>query len=149
VLLVQSKKLTGFSNRKTVQFSELKQIEFMLTTHASTLRGMVEKAFKKAGITPRVGAEASSIQTLLRVVSEGQLSTLIPYSALSWSPILEILQWVPVEPSISRELSIAQCSFVTLSPATQCVKELIVKVCADLIRQKIWRCADIAFDVKA
>ena len=149
VLLVQSKKSTRFKKRKSVEFSELKDTDFMLTTRASTLRGMVDKAFKKARIAPRIRAEASSIQTLLTVVADGELSTLIPYSALSWYPVLEILHCVPVLPSITRELSIAQCATVTLSPAAQCVKELIAKVCAELIRKKVWLGADLAFNPKA
>ena len=149
VLLVQSKRSTRFKNKKSVTFGELKDTDFMLTTRASTLRGMVEKAFKKARIAPRISAEASSIQTLLTVVADGELSTLIPYSALSWHPVLKILHCVPVMPSITRELTVAQCASVTLSPAAQCVKELIAKVCAELIRKKVWLGADLAFDPKA
>jgi LysR family nitrogen assimilation transcriptional regulator len=149
ILLVQSKSSARFKSRKSIDFSELNDTDFMLTTRASTLRGMVEKAFKKARISPRISAEASSIQTLLTVVADGDLSTLIPYSALSWYPVLEILHWVPVKPSITRDLMVAQCASVSLSPATQCVKELIVQVCADLVRKKIWVGTDLLVDAPA
>jgi len=124
----------------------LKETDLILTTRASTLRGMVEKSFKKAKLAPRVSAEASSIQTLLTVVAEGEVSTLIPYSAFSWYPVLDILRWLPVQPNITRELSVAQCASVTLSPAAQCVKELIIRVCSDLVRQKVWLGAELAID---
>ncbi len=144
VLFVQSRKSTRFKNRRSIQVAELQDVALMLTTRASTLRGMVEKAFKKARVAPRVSAEASSIQTLLTVVADGELSTLIPYSALSWSPVLDILRWVPVQPRITRALSIAQCASVSLSPAAQCVKQLIVDVCTELVRRKVWLGAELA-----
>jgi LysR family nitrogen assimilation transcriptional regulator len=143
VFLVQSKKSTTFKNRQNIQFHELKKTDLILTTRASTLRGMVDKLFRKSKITPQIRAEASSIQTLLTVVADGELATLIPYSALSWYPVLKILQWLPIQPSITRELSVAQCASVTLSPAALCVKELIIEICAELVNKKIWLGAEL------
>ncbi len=144
VFLVQAAGSPLFLGRKSVNFAELSDVDLMLTTRASTLRGMVEKYLKKAKVNPRIKAEASSIQTLLTVVADSGVSTIIPYSALSWHPVQQVLRSLPILPSFERNLSVAHCTSAPLSPAAQCVRELIVKVCTRLVNEKIWLGASLS-----
>ncbi len=121
-----------------VRLADLAGTPMILTTRATTLRHVVDAAFAEAGVRPQVQAEASSIQTLLTVVAQGALATLIPFSALSWHAATRALAQRPVEPEVLRRASLAWSRTASLTQATECVRFVIVDVVREMVSSGRW-----------
>ena len=128
---------------ETVGIAELVDVPMILTTRATTLRHMVDAQFASLGITPRVMAEASSIQTLLTVVAQGRLGTFMPYSALAWPALSQMLEIKLLSPSLSRHATLAWSKTAALTEATRCVRALIFEVSRDLVADGRWKGATL------
>ena len=121
-----------------VMLADLAGTPMILTTRATTLRHVVDAAFHAAGVRPRVQAEASSIQTLLTVVAQGNLSTLIPFSALSGHAAMRALTHRPIAPQVLRRASLAWSRSAAMTEATQCVRAVIVDVVREMVASGQW-----------
>ena len=121
-----------------VKLADLEGLPMILTTRATTLRHVVDAAFNAAGVTPQVQAEASSIQTLLTVVAQGNLATLIPFSALSWHAATRVLTHRPLEPVVLRRACLAWSRSAAMTQATQCVRSVIVDVVREMVLSGRW-----------
>ncbi len=121
-----------------VMLTDLAGMPMILTTRATTLRHMVDAAFREVGVTPHVQAEASSIQTLLTVVAQGSLATLIPFSALSWHAATRVLTHRPIEPEVLRRASLAWSRSASMTQATKCVRAVIVDVVREMVASGRW-----------
>ena len=144
IYFVQSAKTKPRKAKTSVRLVDLADIPMILTTRATTLRQLIDSACSVNATKLQVRAEASSIQTLLTVVAEGSLSTLVPYSALSWHPATSALRLWPVSPTIARPVSLAWSRSSFMSPATECVRSTIIEVAKELISQGIWKGALLA-----
>jgi LysR family nitrogen assimilation transcriptional regulator len=144
IYFVQSAKTTSRKAKQAVRLADLTDFPMILTTRATTLRQLIDSACSVSATKLQVRAEASSIQTLLTVVAEGSLSTLVPYSALSWHPTTSALRLWPVSPTIARPVSLAWSRSSVMSPATECVRSAIIQVASELIHQGIWKGAFLA-----
>ena len=121
-----------------VKLADLEGLPMILTTRATTLRHVVDAAFNAAGVTPQVQAEASSIQTLLTVLAQGKLATLIPFSALSWHAATRVLTHRPLEPVVLRRACLAWSRSAAMTQATQCVRSVIVDVVREMVLSGRW-----------
>ncbi len=146
VCLVQAKGLPAPGRRTSVGLADLAGVPLILTTRATTLRQVVDAACVDANIELEVKAEASSIQTLLTVVAESALSTLVPQSAFSLQPAARALQFRPVLPVISRPVTLAWSRSRPMSQATECVRKAIFDVTADLLESGVWQSANLPAD---
>ncbi len=126
-----------------VSLAEIADTPMILTTRATTLRQLVDAAFDGAGIAPAVRAEASSIQTLLTVVAQGSLATLIPFSALSWHPATRPLERRLIAPGIYRRTTLAWSRSASLTPAAQAVRDAIAAVMVRLVEDGTWEGAQL------
>jgi len=121
-----------------VELRMLAGVPLMLTTHATTLRHLVDRAFAEAGITPIVKSQASSIQTLLLMVARGGAGTIVPRSALAWHSAADLLQAVLIEPALVRRATLAYSRLGYLSPAASCVRDLLSEVVTQLVASDAW-----------
>ena len=121
-----------------VKLADLEGLPMILTTRATTLRHVVDAAFNAAGVTPQVQAEASSTQTLLTVVAQGKLATLIPFSALSWHAATRVLTHRPLEPVVLRRAWLAWSRSAAMTQATQCVRAVVVDVVREMVLSGRW-----------
>jgi LysR family nitrogen assimilation transcriptional regulator len=131
------------AGHETVSIKQVADVPMILTTRATTLRHLLDFAFLEAGFKPKVLAEASSIQTLLTVVAQGGIGTLIPFSALSWHPATRSLQHHLVKPRIERAASLAWSRTAAMTEPTECVRDAIVNVVHLLIENGKWRGATL------
>jgi LysR family nitrogen assimilation transcriptional regulator len=144
IYFVQSKERIKPNEIFSVGLADLVNFPMILTTRATTLRQLIDSACALANTKLQVHAEASSIQTLLTVVAEGSLSTLVPYSALSWHPATSALRLWPVSPTIARPVSLAWSRSSSMSHATECVRSAIIDVASELIKCGTWKGALLA-----
>ncbi len=138
IYFVHERKSNPLSACKTVSTAQLAAIPMILTTRATTLRHLLDAAFLDAGFAPLVFAEASSIQTLLTVVAQGGIGTLIPFSALSWYPAVGSFQHHLVEPRIERIASLAWSRTASMTESTECVRDSIIEVTQALVQNGKW-----------
>jgi LysR family nitrogen assimilation transcriptional regulator len=146
---VQSRKNPVLDPKK-VEIRALAGIPLMLTTHATTLRHLVDRAFADAGVSPTVKAQASSIQTLLLMVAQGGAGTIVPRSALAWHSAAELLQATLINPPLIRRASLAYSRLGYLSPAATCVRGVIREVVESLVASEWWsRTSDLSSEAIA
>jgi LysR family nitrogen assimilation transcriptional regulator len=143
VYFVQANSSKRPTSRQTVQLSDLASTPMIFTTRATTLRQLLDSACDVARIQIKVQAEASSIQTLLTVVAQGELATLVPYSALSWLPTTRSLRLLPLKPHVIRTLSIACSRSANMSEAAKVVRQAIQDVASNLVANGQWRGATL------
>lgn len=123
---------------------QLADVPLMLTTHATTLRQLVDEAFAAAGVEPRIKAEASSVQTLLVMVAQGGAGTVVPHSALAWHAAARSLRHTELQPRVLRRAAIAHSRLNQLSPAAACVRTLVCSVVEELVQSRRWEGTQLA-----
>lgn len=114
------------------------RVPLMLTTHATTLRHIVDRAFAEAGVVPIVKAQASSIQTLLLMVAKGGAGTIVPRSALALHMEGDLLRANLIEPEMIRRANLAYSRLGYLSPAAACVRDLLREVANAVVGADDW-----------
>jgi LysR family nitrogen assimilation transcriptional regulator len=129
----------GNNTSAPVGIEELSGVPMILTTRATTLRHLVDQAFAEKGLVAQVVAEASSIQTLLTVVAQAELGTLIPFSALSWLPLRAGLDIRPLATPIWRPVSLAWSRNEAPTQATERIRAEIIEVVDRLVRSGTWK----------
>jgi LysR family nitrogen assimilation transcriptional regulator len=138
VYFVQANSSKRPTQRQSVQLTDLSNTPMIFTTRATTLRQILDSACDVAKVQINVQAEASSIQTLLTVVAQGELATLVPYSALSWMPTTRALRLLPLKPHVTRTLSMASSRSANTSAAVNAVRQTIQEVAASLDNKGVW-----------
>ncbi|MEM9176431.1 MAG: LysR substrate-binding domain-containing protein [Myxococcota bacterium] len=81
-VLVVSKR-HDFAGRKRIRLSELFETSLCLLTREYCTRHMIDDAFGKAGASPRIGLEMTSVEGCLRVADAGGPPTILPRLAVS------------------------------------------------------------------
>ena len=118
--------------------ASIARVPLMLTTHATTLRHLVDRAFTEAGVLPIVKAQASSIQTLLLMVAKGGAGTIVPRSALALHVAADLLRANIIEPRIIRRATLAYSRLGYLSPAAGCVRDVLREIADQVIGAEKW-----------
>ena len=136
---VQPRKTPLVRCGKTVSLHDLASVPLLLTTQATTLRRIVDHAFAEAGVAPIVKGEASSIQTMLALVTQGNTGTLVAGSALSWHGSSAWLQKTLVTPPIVRRASLAHSRLIPLSAASTYVRACVLEVVKKLVETGQWK----------
>lgn len=129
-----------------VNLSMLADVPLMLTTHATTLRHLVDRAFAEAGVVPVIKAQASSIQTLLLMVAQGAAGTIVPRSALASQASAQELQATIITPRLVRRATLAHSRLAYVSPAAMSVREVLREVVEELVASAEWDRPAIAAD---
>lgn len=146
VHFVQAKGQPAPAKRRSVGLADLAGVPLILTTRATTLRHLIDAACVEANVELEVKVEASSIQTLLTVVAESSLSTLVPHSALALHPAARALQFWPLLPVISRPVTLAWSRNRPMSHAADCVRKAIFDVTAELLDSGEWQSSTVSLD---
>lgn len=123
---------------KVFDLLTIARVPLMLTTHATTLRHLVDRAFAEVGVVPIVKAQASSIQTLLLMVAKGGAGTIVPRSALALHADGDLLCANQIEPEMIRRATLAYSRLGYLSPAAACVRDLLREVANNLTDTDNW-----------
>jgi LysR family nitrogen assimilation transcriptional regulator len=146
---VQPRKAALLRCGKTVSLQALGSVPLMLTTHATTLRRILDRAFAEAEVPPIIRGEASSIQTVLSMVAQGGAGTVVPHSALAWHASAQWLRQTVIEPRLVRRASVAHSRLNPLSPATACVRAVVRDVAEQLVQSRAWDGARMAAPLKS
>ena len=143
IYFVHTRRGDPFARHDSVSITQLTAIPMILTTRATTLRHLVDEAYAQAAVAPSVIAEASSIQTLLTVVAQGGIGTVVPYSALSFHPATRALARHLVTPRILRNASLAWSRTAAMTEPTQHLRDTVLDVTRSLVTSGTWEGATL------
>ena len=135
--LVKRRDLTPALGARQVGVAELAETPLVLPSHSNGLRALVDAAFSRHGLKPRVIAEIDSLTSLKAAAEEGLAATILPHSATGPAEALDVLDIV--EPFIERTIVLCTPGSAVDSGPVDAVKELMIDVVEDLVETGRWR----------
>lgn len=116
-----------------VKLADLRDIELFLPRPYNVVRKLVDAAFVRAGMVPRVVAEIESAFTLTAAIADGLGATILPASmAREVVASCGAWQFPVVDPVIEAPLALCQSDHLPLSEPAQAVKDILLELVADL-----------------
>ena len=116
-----------------VKLADLRDIELFLPRPYNVVRKLVDAAFVRAGMVPRVVAEIESAFTLTAAIADGLGATILPASmAREVVASCGAWQFPIVDPVIEAPLALCQSDHLPLSEPAQAVKDILLELVADL-----------------
>lgn len=140
-LFLISRRSTVFPNdlADSVPLAALGDVPLLLPSRIHLLRTLVDAAFAKAQIVPRVVAEIESMETLGAAITEGIGSTILPWSAASRMTDFKRLVLRRVkEPVIEATISMCVSDSIPLSDPAMAVHDILFRLVRDLIASGQW-----------
>jgi LysR family nitrogen assimilation transcriptional regulator len=116
-----------------VKLADLRDIELFLPRPYNVVRKLVDAAFVRAGMVPRVVAEIESAFTLTAAIADGLGATILPASmAREVVAACGAWQFQIVDPVIEAPLALCQSDHLPLSEPAQAVKSILLELVVDL-----------------
>ena len=116
-----------------VRLADLRDIELLLPRPYNVVRKLVDAAFVRAGMVPRVVAEIESAFTLTAAIADGLGSSILPAS-MAREVVTACGAWQVriVDPVIEAPLALCQSDHLPLSEPAQAVKDILLELVVDL-----------------
>lgn len=116
-----------------VKLADLGEIELFLPRPYNVVRKMVDAAFVRQGMTPRIVAEIESAFTLTAAIADGLGATILPASmAREVVAACGAWQFRIVEPVIEAPLALCLSDHLPLSEPAQAVKDIVLELVTEL-----------------
>lgn len=116
-----------------VRLADLRDIELFLPRPYNVVRKLVDAAFTRLGMAPRIAAEIESAFTLTAAIADGLGATVLPASmAREVSASCGAWQFQIVDPVIEAPLALCQSDHLPLSEPAQAVKDILLELVGDL-----------------
>ena len=112
----------GAAPDSPLPFIDLKRFSndtFALMFPNSTMRGIIDPAFKAAGFKPKILIETGMNHALIKLATTGLCCTILPHSRALCSPDRSGLAWFRLSPSLSWTTYIAYRKNTHLSEASR------------------------------
>lgn len=116
------------SRKRYITLNELSRHPLILTSHDSSVRQIVERAFEHARLAAHVAQEATYMTTAIGMVRAGLGVAVLPESALVGDAGEGIRAVAIRTPMLRREISILTSAGRSLSPAAQKLIEVLRRV---------------------
>ena len=112
------------SMNSSLSLEELAQYRLVLPTRPDLVRASADRAFKEAGLSPKVVAEVDGYSSLLSIVRAGMGATILPKGDLTELGD-EMAEPVLIEPALHMTVSIASAQEKPLSYAAGEVRKVL------------------------
>jgi LysR family transcriptional regulator, nitrogen assimilation regulatory protein len=109
----------------SISFDKLATLPLILPSHPNVVRGLLDRSFAAAGVSPNVVAEADVLSGIISVVSTGMGSTVLPKGDLSDIPGEQIA--LSIEPPLFLTASIISSGDFPLTYAGEAVRNVLIK----------------------
>src|ERR1700733_9183567 len=120
VLLADRKTALGSS----LTWEQAAQLPLCLLTGKMRNRQVIEAAFRRAGVQPKVILETDSLFSLYAHVSESGLFSVVPHSLLNFFDLKNRVQARPLLPQLTRAIGLIARNQPSLAPITGAVWEI-------------------------
>jgi LysR family transcriptional regulator, nitrogen assimilation regulatory protein len=118
---------SGTKPKSSVSLEQLASLPLVIPSTANILRGVVDRAFADAGLTPNVVAEADVLSSLLATVKTGIGATIIPKGDLVDVGQYELAPPMLIEPPIFLTASIISSGDFPLTHAGEAVRKVLAQ----------------------
>jgi LysR family transcriptional regulator, nitrogen assimilation regulatory protein len=116
-----------------IVLSALRETELLLPGRTHFLRQLIEKAFERVGVRPRVAAEIESVATLREAIAAGLGATILPWAVAntftgSRAPVVRRV----VEPTIQATVSLCVPDQNQMSDSALAVADILAQLVREL-----------------
>jgi DNA-binding transcriptional LysR family regulator len=114
--------------RQSLNWDEVAELPLCLLTANMQTRRIIDAAFRRAGVTPRIRVETDSIFALYAQLRCSSLCAVVPHSVLSLIELRQEISIVPIMPALSREIGFVVRRQSPYPPVTGAALEMALKV---------------------
>lgn len=130
---------TTLSNKKSITLAAAAKLNFVLPAKSNATRQMIDSAFAKAGINPKVITELDSLSTIQTLVEDGLGATILSLSAFIGNQRNRKSQAYSIQNAeLKRTVSLCTSNTVALSTAAQCIANLVPEIAHSLVKSGRW-----------
>ena len=121
-----------------VELASLSDIPLVLPSHSNGLRALVDAAYARHGLKPKIVAELDSLPSLRAAAKRGVAATILPRSAAhGGSPNLIVREIV--EPTIERTIVLCRPAAGAPSQPIVAIEALLIETLQDLVKSGRWK----------
>lgn len=122
----------------SIPLRSLAGMDLLLPSRRHFLRGVIDEAFERVGVAPRVTAEIESAATLRQAIEAGLGATILPAVTAEMTPLLERPQVRRiVEPTLASTLSLCVNDHRELSGQAKAVLGVLKQQIAELFNAEV------------
>ncbi len=126
------------ADRETVSVSAMADVPLVLPSHSNGLRALVDAAFSRHGLKPRIVAEIDSLPSLRASAERGLAATILPRSAAIGTDIGALCIRDVVEPKIQRTIVLCQNSAPPASEPVEAITAAMIETVDELVETGRW-----------
>ena len=126
-------------NKKTISLAAAAKLKFILPAKSNATRQMIDSAFTKAGVNPKVITELDSLSTIQTLVEDGLGATILSLSAfIGNQKNLKSHAYSIKNAELKRTISLCTTNTIALSTAAQCIANLVPEIAHNLVKSGRW-----------
>lgn len=127
------------ANKKSITLAAAAKLNFVLPAKSNATRQMIDSAFAKAGINPKVITELDSLSTIQTVVEDGLGATILSLSAFIGNQKDRKSHAYSIQNmELKRTVSLCTSNTIALSTAAQCIANLVPEIAHSLVKSGRW-----------
>lgn len=127
------------SSKKIIDLATAAKLDFVLPGRSNATRQLIDLAFAKAGINPKVITELDSLSTIQAVVEDGLGATILSLSAFVGNSKNRKSRAYSIQNAeLKRTVSLCTSNTVALSSAAQCIANLVSDIAYSLVKNGRW-----------
>ena len=129
----------ALSNKKMITLEAAAKLNFVLPGKSNATRQLIDLAFAKVGITPKVVTELDSLSTIQSVVEDGLGATILSLSAFIGSQKDRRSRAYSIHNAdLTRTVSLCTSNTVALSTAAKCIANIVPEISHKLVQSGRW-----------
>ena len=129
----------ALSNKKTITLEAAAKLNFVLPGKSNATRQLIDLAFAKVGITPKVVTELDSLSTIQSVVEDGLGATILSLSAFIGNQKDRRSRAYSIQnAALTRTVSLCTSNTVALSSAAKCIANIVPEISHKLVQSGRW-----------
>jgi LysR family nitrogen assimilation transcriptional regulator len=129
----------ALSNKKTITLAAAAKLNFVLPGKSNATRQLIDLAFAKVGITPKVITELDSLSTIQSVVEDGLGATILSLSAFIGNQKDRRSRAYSIHNAdLTRTVSLCTSNTVALSTAAKCIANMVPEISHKLVQSGRW-----------
>jgi LysR family nitrogen assimilation transcriptional regulator len=132
------------SNKKVITLAAAAKLNFVLPGKSNATRQLIDLAFAKVGITPKVVTELDSLSTIQAVVEDGLGATILSLSAFIGNQKDRKSRAYSIHNAdLTRTVSLCTSNTIALSTAAKCIANMVPEIAHKLVKSGRWSGAKI------
>lgn len=129
----------ALSNKKTITLAAVAKLNFVLPGKSNATRQLIDLAFAKAGINPKVVTELDSLSTIQSVVEDGLGATILSLSAFIGNQKDRKSRAYSIQNAdLKRTVSLCTSNTIALSTAAKCIVNMVPEIAHKLVKCGRW-----------